>query len=308
MARGVQLPFAMRTLLAALVATVGLGGVATANSSGELPDSAVIGGEAVAEGEWPDAVALVDGGVPFCSGTLIAEDLVLTAAHCVADGVTPQVRVDTLDGYSGPTTEVARVHIHPAWETTFDAAVLELQTPVRGVAPRPLVPGCARSELVDGARVTVAGFGIRGLDFDAPDGDLYAADLQIASLECPTNEGCNAQVRPDGELIAAGRVGVDSCYGDSGGPLYLRSSYGSFLAGVVSRATYTATADCGEGGIYVRADSLAGWIEETTGRALPAGSCEALDSGGGCSAAGGSGFGPIALLLLGLFAIIRRRR
>jgi endonuclease G len=299
----------MRTSVV-LVAVVWVGagsGIAAANSSSGIEESSVIGGEAAAEGEWPDAVALVDLDQPYCTGTLIAADLVLTAAHCVAGGPPPDVRVNTVDGTSGPALAVREVHIHPDWETTYDAALLVLDRPVSGVAPRPLIPDCARAALVDGARVTVAGFGDRGLERNAPTGELYQADLTITGLDCPTSEGCNAAIRPDGELIAAGEIGVDSCYGDSGGPLYLRTGTGDYLAGVVSRATFSATADCGEGGIYVRTDPLAGWIESIAARPLPAGSCDPVESDGGCRAAGG-GSGGALFALIALVMCRRRRR
>ena len=38
---------------------------------------------------------------------------------------------------------------------------------------------------------------------------------------------------PDGEL-GAGGMGIDTCPGDSGGPLYLPTDFGTFLAGVTS--------------------------------------------------------------------------
>ncbi|HEY1816340.1 MAG TPA: trypsin-like serine protease [Kofleriaceae bacterium] len=41
----------------------------------------VVGGSAVAPGEFPDVV-LVAGWTGLCSGTLIAPDVVLTAGHC----------------------------------------------------------------------------------------------------------------------------------------------------------------------------------------------------------------------------------
>ena len=47
--------------------------------------SRIIGGQFAAEGRYPYAVSLTSAGKPYCGGSLIAPDLVLSAAHCVAD-------------------------------------------------------------------------------------------------------------------------------------------------------------------------------------------------------------------------------
>jgi len=77
-------------------------------------------------------------------------------------------------------------------------------------------------------------------------------------------------VMPRGEL-GAGGMGVDTCPGDSGGPLYLLTDYGTFLAGVTSRSYDDAMYWCSEGGIYVRPDKITNWIEEVTGVAIARG-------------------------------------
>ena len=44
---------------------------------------------------------------------------------------------------------------------------------------------------------------------------------------------------PGGELIAGGG-GIDSCAGDSGGPLYLHTEVGSYLVGLAVRMAILA--------------------------------------------------------------------
>ncbi|HTL35074.1 MAG TPA: trypsin-like serine protease, partial [Kofleriaceae bacterium] len=57
--------------------------------------SAIVGGEDVALGDWPDAVAIF-GTSGTCTGTLIAPDLVLTAGHCA--GINPtKIIANTVD-------------------------------------------------------------------------------------------------------------------------------------------------------------------------------------------------------------------
>jgi hypothetical protein len=82
--------------------------------------------------------------------------------------------------------------------------------------------------------------------------------------------GCNESVRPAGE-IAAGGNGVDACFGDSGGPLYLLTDHGDYVAGVTSRAYAGVpwSAPCKYGGIWVRPDAVINWIENKSGREMP---------------------------------------
>ena len=63
--------------------------------------------------------------------------------------------------------------------------------------------------------------------------------------------------------FVAGRKGSgkDSCNGDSGGPAYVFVDNERRLAGATSRATDEANNSCGDGGIYVRVDAVADWID-----------------------------------------------
>lgn len=55
------------------------------DSNGETPER-VIGGSEVSPNEFPFVVAIIKDGTDFCSGSLIHESHVLTAAHCVPEG------------------------------------------------------------------------------------------------------------------------------------------------------------------------------------------------------------------------------
>jgi trypsin len=44
----------------------------------------IIGGQFAADGRYPYAVSLTSFGTPYCGGSLIAPDVVLSAAHCAA--------------------------------------------------------------------------------------------------------------------------------------------------------------------------------------------------------------------------------
>jgi secreted trypsin-like serine protease len=45
--------------------------------------SRVVGGQQAQAGEWPWQVALMRGSFPFCGGSLVSNQYIITAAHCV---------------------------------------------------------------------------------------------------------------------------------------------------------------------------------------------------------------------------------
>ena len=262
---------------AAATTAHGNGGASIPASSATPPH--VIGGENAMAGKWPDIAAILfpepTGDEPLCTGTLVAPTVVLTAGHCY-DALDPPFPDNVLIGTSslarpgeGETIAIKHGFPYPDADTTFDLTVLVLAR-ASSRAPRKIVTGWARLDLVNGAAISLVGFGAIN-----PNGDQFVDELQEASstitdVDCSTSPGCNAAARPAGEL-GAGGMGIDTCPGDSGGPLYLMTSYGALLAGVTSRSYDNAQAACSEGGIYVRPDKVLDWIEMQAGLAIARG-------------------------------------
>jgi hypothetical protein len=166
----------------------------------------------------------------------------------------------------GETVQVASIHQYPNSQSSEDVTVLVLAQPA-AETPRAIASGWAAVDIVNGAPVQLVGFGTTDKNGNIDSTVLMEAETTITDANCTTSAGCNSLARPNGEL-GAGGGGIDTCPGDSGGPLYLTTSYGTFLAGLTSRGYDDNNYYCSEGGIYERPDKIVDWIEQTTGVAV----------------------------------------
>lgn len=227
--------------------------------------SEVLGGANAAAGKWPDVAAVLFNGQQGCTGVLVAPTIALTAGHC-NDADLTSILVGTTSlarPGEGQTLQVARRIEYPNSLASEDLTVLVLASPSR-FAPRALATGWARLDIKNGARVSLVGYGAVDRNANQYINDLQEAETTITDADCTQKPGCNASVSPGGEL-GAGGMGIDTCPGDSGGPLYLLTDYGAFVAGITSRAYDDAQFPCTDGGIYGRPDKVIAWIEEQAG-------------------------------------------
>jgi secreted trypsin-like serine protease len=239
----------------------------------------VIGGRNADAGKWPDVAAVLfptaTGDEVRCTGTLVAPTVVVTAAHCY-NLRAPPLPDNVLIGTSslarpddGETIQILDGFVFPDADTTQDVAVLILAHASR-FAPRKIATGWARAAIVNGAPVSLVGFGAISKLGDEFVKELQEASSTITDFDCSRSMGCRPDAQPAGEL-AAGGMGIDTCPGDSGGPLYLHTSYGALLAGITSRSFDDAEFACSDGGIYSRADKIIDWLETTAGVPLTRG-------------------------------------
>jgi Trypsin len=221
------------------------------------PES-IVGGKLTTD--FPDCCAIGDDDGFYCTGTLIAPRLVVTAKHC--DGST-RVFLKGSDIRRLDEGEVRRVvdeKMHPE----VDLRVLVLDSPST-VKPRHVAQG---AEIGKPKTARLVGFGTVNLGGTVGYGVKRRVDVPITSLGCATqddvtNFGCKL-----GKEIVAGHRGLlkDSCRGDSGGPLYIKNAEGSYnLLGATSRGLGNTENVCGDGGIYIRVDQFLDWIREETG-------------------------------------------
>lgn len=145
----------------------------------------------------------------FCTATLIAPRLVLTAKHCAAkSGQAPHSERETIhfgigDDSKAPkrTVKIARTWMAPLDEGGYikrgsDVAVMALDEPIDDIAPLPIVGDHVDASFVDG-RVSAVGYGVR--DVARSSGLRRAGTLTIRSTEGPLVQGLFPTVE---EMIA----------------------------------------------------------------------------------------------------------
>ena len=250
------------------------------DDSGDSGESWVVGGAQASQGAWPDTAAIVfQGNQVGCTGTLIAPDVVITAGHCIGNIV--GVLLNTNDYTSGGEYIKVRKEIeYPNSWGTVDVGLLLLEKE-SSVEPRTIARECVLDEGYDGANVQIVGYGALDIWGNQYGTKLMEATSTITDHDCSDMSlGCNGSVSPGGEMGAGGN-GVDACFGDSGGPLYLLTPKGDYLVGVTSRSYANVWAPCEEGGIWGRPDSILPWIESQSGRTLPKPDCGGDDNNGG---------------------------
>lgn len=247
---------------------------AQAADTGEPPQPPVVNGSQVQEGDWEDAAAVYYGNWVECTGVLVAPTVVLTANHCL-DVRATAVKLATNDyTRGGEKIDVDFQQAYPgAWYDTYDIGVIVLEEPAE-TEPRLVAQGCILERYLEaGAPVTVVGYGATDYYGNSYGTKLMEGLTTVDDPDCTEMPGCLRKISPGGELGAGAADDVDSCYGDSGGPLYLNTERGDYVVGLTSRSYDGVTVPCRDGGIYVRPDAVLDWIEDVTGVAIPESTC-----------------------------------
>jgi MYXO-CTERM domain-containing protein len=208
--------------------------------------SPIFGGQLATTCQWPTTV-LLNG----CTGTLVHPLIVTTAGHCGTNHRTATfgetrtspgartVNIQSCSVYNGP-----RIAGH-----LTDWAFCKLATPVTDVPIVPILMGCETDILKPGQKVVVAGFGD-----NTDNGTGFGTKRWVETTVNREDTGRGIQV---------GGMGKAPCFGDSGGPAFVKLADGSWrVFGVDSSGTGSS---CGAGDLMGLIHPAVPWIEQTSG-------------------------------------------
>jgi hypothetical protein len=186
----------------------------------------------------------------FCSGTLIASDVFLTAAHCTAaiEQFGFEFRGVTFDNDFDPGTSVVypgTPHTHPGFpgpsSDVKGIAVVVLDEDVSGIRPASLpsaglLDRLAESGDLQGRRFTAVGYGATERTHEPGSGAPVFGEGGTRMYAVSTFSALNKNFLRLSQNPATGDGGT--CYGDSGGPNFLGNSR------VIASITITGDTPC----------------------------------------------------------------
>ncbi len=214
-----------------------------------LASAAIFHGAPATNAPW---FASLEQGGAFCSGSLIAPDRVLTAAHCV-QGAGPR----SFDAHVGGRARAVKAiyfpanyriipspvepDVYSASGSVNDVAIVILKQPVTGVAPLPV----ATTPAADGEPTMTVGRGTINADGEVPAQPLQAIQRSIdcrglypPSLLHTKLHLCTQDPTP---------AKAQACAGDSGGAVMVARDGVPQVAAVVTWGGETLGRECGEG-------------------------------------------------------------
>lgn len=238
-------------------------------------------------GKWPWMAMLqrkkADGSFDHnCGGTLLGNEWVITAAHCVVVvGKNEHLRV-RLGTHNRASTSVNTqqigikgIYVHPQYNTKTkfnnDIALLHLERPAKltNYVESICLP---KDNIQPGAKCVITGWGKVWEEMGIP--SPYSDQLLEADIQVKDHMSCKRQYndKVTDNMLCAGPYNnyADTCEGDSGGPLMCENSDGSWsLTGITSWGHHDG---CGGDyfGVYTNTEKVKDWVKRTTADASSA--------------------------------------
>lgn len=186
-----------------------------------------------------------------CTGVWVAPSVVLTARHCL-----PATRV-----LVGPRVSAASAELR-----VLKTAVADVDAALLWVDPlpwlRPVSWRTAADLTAPFGDGLLVGFGATDNAGRVGFGERRFGAVNLQGWGCDQLRARALGCRPAWEMVLPRGEVVDTCDGDSGGPLFELTGEGPRLIAITSRAVANSTVRCGGGGVYTRVDRLASWMEQ----------------------------------------------
>ncbi|MBC7458966.1 MAG: trypsin-like serine protease [Bdellovibrionaceae bacterium] len=215
----------------------------------------------------------------YCTGTIIAKNMILTAAHCVAhtdperSNVVINFSLNTVDNAvqgdpvqkhiedvraTFDTIDVVGITAHPDYKggVDYDMAILRLKIDIpstRKIAeflPQNYIDAVGNKLTLDGEikDVTLLGFGL----IDENTGESSSV---LRKTIVPA--------RFEGAVVVTDQThGTGACNGDSGGPAFVKIDDKNYLVGV-THGPYLDYKTCHEYGVYLNPNLYLDFIDKT---------------------------------------------
>ncbi|XP_073502345.1 serine protease 33-like [Phyllobates terribilis] len=243
-----------------------------------MVNNRIVGGTDAMDGQWPWQISLRYFGSHICGGSLIANQWVLSAAHCFENSRNPsyysvylgKYRLSIIDGHEY-YAYVQQIITHPRFVGIMgpgDIALIKLTSPV--TYTKYILPICLPSSLVtfpSKLDCWVTGWGDINSGVNLP----YPETLQEVMMPLIDSKTCDAMYHINSavnkstniildDMICAGyNYGTqDSCQGDSGGPLVCKVNGTWYQPGVVSWGSGCALPN--RPGVYTLVTVYQSWI------------------------------------------------
>ncbi|XP_058837319.1 brachyurin-like [Topomyia yanbarensis] len=244
-----------------------------------LPESKIVNGQEAQPGQFPYQALVLSffsgGNSGLCGGTVLSQNFVMTAAHCVVIGTEATHGTVVLGAHNRQVVEAtqqridfASINVHPSYIASLlrnDIATIRLATPaVFNNVVQPIdLPARSDTRTFAGLTGIISGFGRTTDETGSPASDvvMYTSNPILTNADCQSS--WNAIIIQAQNICLSGTGGRSVCNGDSGGPLAVRDNDRSLQVGI---ASFVHASGCASGfpAGFVRVTHYLTWIGENS--------------------------------------------